>query len=477
MSGLQKAKIQEIDSSEAAKPIGAPIDVQFNPTSLRVQIQNVIEGNRSSGRQVRQYIGSTSATLSMDLVFDSADDDDGSGKAVSVRKKSNALSYFVLPKQEGKKDVPPKLRFIWGEFIFDGIMEGFTEELDLFDAEGVPLRSKVQVSIKEQNPSLQFLKTGPGAASAGSPPEPGGAGKGAPGSSGAGGDRTAAALAGESLAEFSARVGLDPGAWRAIAGGLEASLSLSAGLEIDFQAGVSASAGIGASLGLEAGVSASLEASFGLEVGASASFSAGASGTASVGAGAGGGFALAAAGGVSAAIESVAIAKSAGASGAARAAFAAALPSTAAPASAAGARTAASPGASRAALPSAGGAAPAKPARPEQARPRLQSTGLPTRSAQQAAPSAPPRPRADPRATSFGFGVPLRARVTGAADERGEALAGAGKLGARGVPITRDPTVPSWVALRPAVEAGKTRGETRTSCGCSAPCHHRGGAK
>ncbi|MEW5928573.1 MAG: hypothetical protein AB1941_13980, partial [Gemmatimonadota bacterium] len=102
-----------------------------------------------------------------------------------------------------------------------------------------------------------------------------------------------------------------------------------------------------------------------------------------------------------------------------------------------------------------------------------------------AVPAAYAPPRADPRATSYGFGVPLRPR-TGPA-----ALASAGTVAlrpyapAREVPTTRDPTVPSWVQLpaassqstaskAPAGGAGKRVGG-RTDCGCG--CGPRGGAR
>jgi hypothetical protein len=106
------------------------------------------------------------------------------------------------------------------------------------------------------------------------------------------GDRTGIAIGGESAAEFSARMGLDPGAWRGVAGGLDSTLSLDAGAEIDFSSSLTANVGIGAAVGVEAGASASVEASVGLGGESAAPPRAGiAAGTAS-------GMALAAAGGV-----------------------------------------------------------------------------------------------------------------------------------------------------------------------------------
>ena len=50
------------------------IHVQFNPATLHLQISNNIEGGDSIGKQVRQFIGSSSTTLTCDLIFDTADE-------------------------------------------------------------------------------------------------------------------------------------------------------------------------------------------------------------------------------------------------------------------------------------------------------------------------------------------------------------------------------------------------------------------
>ena len=66
---LSKATLQEIASDEGSTPKGDPVEVQFNPATLRLQISNTIEGGDTRGRQVRQYIGSSSTTLTIDLVL------------------------------------------------------------------------------------------------------------------------------------------------------------------------------------------------------------------------------------------------------------------------------------------------------------------------------------------------------------------------------------------------------------------------
>src|SRR5688572_16728002 len=97
MSTLEKATLQEIKSDDSRAPIGDPIPVQFNPTTLKLQLSNTIEGNRSRGRQARQYIGSSSTTLTLDLIFDTADEGTMDNPR-SVREKTGQVEQFVLPK-------------------------------------------------------------------------------------------------------------------------------------------------------------------------------------------------------------------------------------------------------------------------------------------------------------------------------------------------------------------------------------------
>jgi hypothetical protein len=104
--------------------------------------------------------------------------------------------------------------------------------------------------------------------------------------------------------------------------------------------------------------------------------------------------------------------------------------------------------------------------------------GIPTPAAQQAAPSAPPSPVADPRASSFGFGVPLRATVRPGTQAASTTSQGpvplAARTGTRSVPTTRDPTVPAWVALPESSISSSAsrsaRGRRRgTPCDCAGP--------
>jgi hypothetical protein len=472
MPPLVKATLEEIGGT------GDPIPVQFNPQSLKLGLANRLDKRAAEGQQRRQYLGMTSTTLSFDLHFDTADEGT-TDTPVSVRTKTATIERFVLPK--GDKQKPPKARFTWGDFRIDGIIEDLAIDFDLFAADGTPLRAKLTVTMKEQNPKYQMSQIGPGA----NRPDTGESGTG-PGTSGAGPtDSTRPALQGESAADFTARFGLDPTAWRGIAGQLQSTLSLPAGLEVDFSSSLSTAAGIGVSVGHEAGAAASLEASFGLDARASVAVPAGVA----LGAGASAGFALSAAGGVSAAIETVNILRAETAATAARRAFGAPpatppLPAAGgtAPIPSRGVASISPVAAVTATAPHAAAFAPS-PAAPDQPRAPLASQGMPSPGVQADAPPAPAPPLADPRAVSFGAGVPLRPRVGSAADLRSGAAAGRIPLKPHAhvtqVLEPADPSAPPWSRLpvdrsRAFADAAQQTRWPARPCGCMGRCHHGG---
>ena len=470
---LQKAKIAELDDNDEEKD---SFSVQFNPTTLKLTLTNRVEGGESQGKQVRQHIGASSTTLNLDLVFDTADEGT-TEEPRSVREKTKQIEKFLVAKGKGKQEnAPPRIRFTWGDLIVEGVVESLTIDFEHFAPNGVPLRAKVPLAIKGQDREKELKGNEDSRAGASAPGSAGaGLGFGASASFGFGASvgigigasvgigvsasvgigigasaSVDVALGGESAAEFAARVGVDPAAWRGLQIGGESSLSLSAGVEVGFDTNLSASAGLGVTVGVEAGTKASIEQSFGLATTTSMNAVTGVG----VGAQLASGFALSSAGGVRAAIESVQLARNETAQVRAREAFKA-------------------PVLSSAPVP--------QPKSPEQARPPLTRTGLPGPSAQQAAPPAPRPPRADPRASSFGFGVPLRSTIGAAADRRSESVYGAvairPKVTSGEPPLTHDPTTPSWVAL-PArdpnrTSADKLQGKLHPSkpCGCSG-CKH-----
>jgi hypothetical protein len=342
---------------EAVVPKGKPVDVQFNPTSLRLQRQsNHDRGGLNVRAQRRQHASVQPATLSFDLEFDTAEDEEPnpnaggrSTKLKDVRTRTELVRQFVEPPKEKPASAPPRVRFQWGSFIFDGLVTQITEELDYFDLDGTPLRAKVSVTITEQNLKYEGKRVGAGAADdraasrpgAGLAPAPAPGGDetdrpagGTPGRSGTNDVRSlVAATDGESVQQLAARVGGNPAAWRSLMNGLESPLALPAGVPVEVGSELEAGETVGRALGFAAGAGFSATQELAGVLGLSAAegpvptpsgpAAAGLPGVAGVaGAVEAAGFALAAAGGIASATTQV-LAETAGrATASARASFA-----------------------------------------------------------------------------------------------------------------------------------------------------------
>ncbi len=431
MIALEKAKLQEVSADEHETTIGNAVPVQFNPSSLRLRLTNQMEGGRSNGRVRRQQSGAGNTVLSMDLVFDTADEG-SADHPVSVRSKTAIVERYVVPNSDNS-ETPPRLRFEWNDLVVSGLVESVDIDFDLFAANGTPLRAKVSLSIKEQEPKYQ-LKTSDNATQ--------------PGQNNAdnnNSDQSAAALDGETPAEFAARQGLDPNAWRGLDVDLSAGLSLSAGVEVGFSAGLNVNAGIGVSAGINAGIDVSLEAALGLEVGTKSSVS----GKTNIGgiSRSSAGVALASSGGVVAAIETVKVANSHAAADQARNNFAQSSKSSGGSANNSlvdsidsGRNTV---------------AAQTLAASIRQAHTPLQSSGPRSVNEQRNAASAPSPLQADIRAISFGAGVPLRPTIKLALEQTQSSIRNKqSTLGIDGPPVTTDPATPAWEALSLRAKSG-----------------------
>ena len=156
---IAKAELQELDTKfEKQINKDKAAKVQFNPDSLKVAFANQIQqpqgGGDQGGAQAQQFVGAGSTKLTAMLWFDVTQEFSGPPDVNDVRRLTERVAYFITPKGEPKnapkKFIPPAVRFLWGTFQFDGIMEGMEETLELFSAEGRPLRASVAITITQQ---------------------------------------------------------------------------------------------------------------------------------------------------------------------------------------------------------------------------------------------------------------------------------------------------------------------------------------
>lgn len=226
---------------------GKPIPVHFNPVSLQYGISNTLL-KKGSGNTTKQVVSSSTATLALELSFDSTD----TGR--DVREATGPIARLMRAE---KDNTPPVVLFSWGSFQFQGMLTSYKETLDFFSPEGVPLRAGVSLGMDAQDRIFD-----------------------APGASSGSNSFDAVLAAGGNLTLLAGQIG-DPRAARGIAlANGSASLRLDAGASLEIGAQVSISAAVGFATGASAGfgVGAGLGASAGVGFGASAGvgFSAGA---------------------------------------------------------------------------------------------------------------------------------------------------------------------------------------------------------
>lgn len=133
------------------------VDVQFNPSTLKVSLSNSLKENERSGNsRASQYIDKSSSSLTVELTFDTSDFplesvEEGSSRAVDVRSKTRSIAEtFMAPEgEEEEQQAPRRCLFQWGSFAFVGIMESFDETLEFFSPEGTPLRAVVALKLSE----------------------------------------------------------------------------------------------------------------------------------------------------------------------------------------------------------------------------------------------------------------------------------------------------------------------------------------
>lgn len=244
---LEKAKLIEINWDEQDTPIANNnnlTEVQFNPASLKVSYSNQIQTNDQSTGSAMQYVGRGSSKLAVELIFDVSGQK--ATNTEDVRKMTEKVAQFIRTIQEGTgEDTRFKvkgLRFQWGTFLFDGILESMDETLELWSEDGRPLRATVSMNLSQ--PGIHFdFRQNPNAT-----PPPATAG----GTSPVGTTPLVSAQAGVSLQGMVANAGIKAD-WKAIAqlNGIENPRNLSAGTLVNLQVG--GAVGVGGSVGIGTG--------------------------------------------------------------------------------------------------------------------------------------------------------------------------------------------------------------------------------
>ncbi|MBV8901869.1 MAG: LysM peptidoglycan-binding domain-containing protein [Verrucomicrobia bacterium] len=204
---LAKAEFVELIGGSNGQPAseGKTVPVQFNPQSLKLNFSNQWSGGDQPQGSSPQFVGTSTTKLSMELWFDvtlpipDAMPDPGG----DVRRMTQQVAYFMTvqnpndPNQQAR--VPPKVRFRWGSFVFNGTMESMDETVELFSNDGVPLRASVSVNLSKHDLAFEFNQQQRGGSTPGI----------------AGTTPLSLAKAGDSLQQMAARAGISN--WQGVA--------------------------------------------------------------------------------------------------------------------------------------------------------------------------------------------------------------------------------------------------------------------
>lgn len=211
---VEKAELVEL--KPGGKEEGVRVPVQFNPETLKVSYANQVVPPDSGAKDQRgtsstQFVGKGTTKLSLQLWFDVTTPlpQGGSADVDDVRQLTKKVVDFITPKEaenEKGKYLPSAVRFHWGTFRFDGIIESLEESLEFFSHEGKPLRASISLSMSQQ--AIEFAFTEPNNKNAPAGTLPSG---GQPGT-----QPLAQAAAGASLQNMAAGMGKGDD-WKAIA--------------------------------------------------------------------------------------------------------------------------------------------------------------------------------------------------------------------------------------------------------------------
>ncbi len=134
------------------------VEVQFNPQTLKLSYANQNAGGDQARGGPRQFVGTGTAKLAVELVFDVSRSEGNDPSVKDVRTLTGGIRYFLRPKgtaadsddTSAEQVAPPGVCFSWGEFLFVGTMDSMEETIDLFSADGCALRATVSLSLSEQ---------------------------------------------------------------------------------------------------------------------------------------------------------------------------------------------------------------------------------------------------------------------------------------------------------------------------------------
>lgn len=144
-SSLEKAYIEVLNGSNA----GTEIECAFNPQEYQIRRSvNYSDHKTLLDVPVKQFTGGVADTLSMELFFDTTEDES------DVRDTTDQLDMLI--DVDGQIHAPPLCRFVWGGGIdFKAVLVDANKRFTKFLPDGTPVRAWVDVTFEEYKEAEQ----------------------------------------------------------------------------------------------------------------------------------------------------------------------------------------------------------------------------------------------------------------------------------------------------------------------------------
>jgi hypothetical protein len=149
--GLVPARL-EILTPKVPDPV---IPLRFNPSEYQLQKSNTFAEIGIPGLESPpiQFVRGAAEKLSLELLADTSD------TLEDVREKYvNKLRDLM--RLNAELHAPPIVAFSWDTQVFKGVLESLNIAYVLFSPDGIPLRAKLSVTLKEYRPAaVQFRES------------------------------------------------------------------------------------------------------------------------------------------------------------------------------------------------------------------------------------------------------------------------------------------------------------------------------
>ena len=153
---LEKAQIASADGK-------IKVNCLFNPKEYTVSRTNSWKVEIAKGKNMphAEFQGGQPAVLKLQLFFDTFEAGTDVRKATQGLWKMMRIDEASASSESGRGE-PPKVVFTWGQnWSFDAVLENVSQKFNLFLQDGTPVRSTVDIQLKQIKDEMKFAGTNP----------------------------------------------------------------------------------------------------------------------------------------------------------------------------------------------------------------------------------------------------------------------------------------------------------------------------